>query len=344
MDKKIRVAITHGDTNGIGYEVILRAFEDPMMLDMCTPVIYGSPKAAGFHKKAMNIETQYNIISDAAEAKDGRVNLLAALDEEVRVEFGQPTEESDKAAKAAMQRAKEDMQKHLFDVLVLGPVVANPNPNREDRSLTIMLSDRVRIGQIFNRLPLNEVAQHLSVEKIVEKGQIFFKSLKRDFRVNNPRVAVLALNPQLGTEEEQVIAPAIAELEKQNMQAFGPYVAEEFFAKNMHEQFDGVLAMYDEQVAQPFSALAPEFGVRMKAGISAICTTTDHGPEFEMAGKGEADPTSLRHAIYTAVDMFRHRMDYDEPLANPLPKLYHEKREDGDKARFQMPRAKDIFK
>ena len=344
MDKKIRVAITHGDTNGIGYEVILRAFEDPMMLDMCTPVIYGSPKAAAFHKKAMNIETQYNIISDAAEAKEGRVNLLAALDEEVRVEFGQPTEESAKAAKAAMQRAKEDMQKHLFDVLVLGPVVPNPHPNREDKSLTIMLSDRVRIGQIFNRLPLNEVAQYLSVEKIVEKGQIFFKSLKRDFRVNNPRVAVLALNPQLGTEEEQVIAPAIAELEKQNMQAFGPYVAEEFFAKNMHEQFDGVLAMYDEQVAQPFSALAPEFGVRMKAGISAICTTTDHGPEFEMAGKGEADPTSLRHAIYTAVDMFRHRMDYDEPLANPLPKLYHEKREDGDKARFQMPRAKDIFK
>jgi 4-hydroxythreonine-4-phosphate dehydrogenase len=248
MDKKIRVAITHGDTNGIGYEVILRAFEDPMMLDMCTPIIYGSPKAAAFHRKAMEIETQYSIINDAADAKDGRVNLLAAYDEEVKVEFGQPTDESDKAAKAVMQRVKEDMQKHLFDVLVLGPVVPNANPNRDEKPLTIMLSERIRIGLLTNHLPIKEVAQSISTEKIVEKGSIFFKSLKRDFRVNNPRVAVLALNPQPGAEEEQVIAPAIAELEKQNMQAFGPYAAEEFFAKNLYEQFDGVLARSEDVV------------------------------------------------------------------------------------------------
>lgn len=344
MDKKIRVAITHGDTNGIGYEVILRAFEDPMMLDMCTPIIYGSPKAAAFHRKAMEIETQYSIINDAAEAKDGRVNLLAAYDEEVKVEFGQPTNESDKAAKAVMQRVKEDMQKHLFDVLVLGPVVPNANPNRDEKPLTIMLSERVRIGLLTNHLPIKEVAQSISVEKIVEKGTIFFKSLKRDFRVNNPRIAVLALNPQPGAEEEQMIAPAIAELEKQNMMAFGPYAAEEFFANNQYEHFDGVLAMYDDQGTLPFNALATEYGVKLKVGMTAICTTAVHGPEFEIAGKGIADATSLRHAIYTAVDMFRHRAEYDEPLANPLPKLYHEKREDGDKARFQMPRAKDIFK
>jgi outer membrane protein OmpA-like peptidoglycan-associated protein len=175
MDKKIRVAITHGDTNGIGYEVILRAFEDPMMLDMCTPIIYGSPKAAAFHRKAMEIETQYSIINDAAEAKDGRVNLLAAFDEEVKVDFGQPTDESDKAAKAVMQRVKEDMQKHLFDVLVLGPVVPNANPNRDEKPLTIMLSERVRIGLLTNHLPIKEVAQSISVEKIVEKPVSTFK-------------------------------------------------------------------------------------------------------------------------------------------------------------------------
>jgi len=343
-NKKIRVAITHGDTNGIGYEVILRAFEDPMMLDMCTPIIYGSPKAAAFHRKALDIETQYTIINDAAEAKDGRVNLLTTFDEEVKVDFGQPTDESDKAAKTAMQRAKEDMQKHLYDVLVLGPVVPNPAPNREDKSLTIMVCERTRIGLLTNHLPIKEVAQSISVEKIVDKGAIFAKSLKRDFRINNPRIAVLALNPQPGAEEEQTIVPAISELEKQNIQAFGPYAAEEFFAANMYEEFDGVLAMYDDQGTLPFNALATDFGVKLKAGISAICVTTNHGPEFEIAGKGMADATSLRHAIYTAVDMFRHRIEYDEPLANPLPKLYHEKREDGDKARFQMPRAKDIFK
>ena len=344
MDKKVRVAITHGDTNGIGYEVILRAFEDPMMLDMCTPIIYGSPKTATFHRKSMGIETQFTIIKSAEEAHDGKVNLLAAVDEEVHVEFGKPTEQSDRAAKAAMARAKEDMMKQLYDVLVQGPVVPNPNPNRDEKALTIMLSDRVRIGLLTTHLPIKEVAQAISVEKIVDKGKIFFNSLKRDFRVNNPRIAVLSLNPQPGAEEEQIIAPAIEELEKQNVQAFGPYYAEDFFAANMNEEFDGVLAMYDDQGMLPFNALSPEFGVKFKAGITAICVTTDHGPSFEIAGQGIADPTSLRQAIYTAVDMYRHRIDYDEPLANPLPKLYHEKREDGDKARFAMPRAKDIFK
>jgi 4-hydroxythreonine-4-phosphate dehydrogenase len=266
------------------------------------------------------------------------------MDEEVPVECGKPTEQSDRAAKAAMARAKEDMMKQLYDVLVLGPVVPNPNPNRDEKALTIMLSDRVRIGLLTTHLPIKEVAQAISVEKIVDKGKIFFNSLKRDFRVNNPRIAVLSLNPQPGAEEEQIIAPAIEELEKQNVQAFGPYYAEDFFAANMNEEFDGVLAMYDDQGMLPFNALSPEFGVKFKAGITAICVTTDHGPSFEIAGQGIADPTSLRQAIYTAVDMYRHRIDYDEPLANPLPKLYHEKREDGDKARFAMPRAKDIFK
>ena len=343
-NRRIRVAITHGDTNGIGYEVILRAFEDPMMLDVCTPIIYGSPKAAAFHRKAMEIETQFKIIKNAEEAKDGRLNLLATFDDEVKVDFGQPTEESDRVAKLAVARAKEDMQKHLFDVLVLGPVVPNPNPNREDKSLTIMLGGRVCIGLATTHLPIKEVAQSITVDKIVDKGQVFFKSLKRDFRINNPRIAILSLNPQPGAEEEQIIAPAVEALEKLKLQAFGPYAAEEFFAQNMYEQFDGVLAMYDDQGMLPFNALAPEYGVKLKAGITAICTTTHHGPSFDIAGKGVADPTSLRQAIYTAIDMYRHRLEYDEPMANPLPKLYHEKREDSEKARFAMPHAKDIFK
>ena len=343
-NRKIRVAITHGDTNGIGYEVILRAFEDPMMLDMCTPIIYGSPKVATFHRKAMEIETQFTIIKDAADVKEGRVNLLATFDEEVPVEFGKPTEASDRAAKLALTRAKEDLQKRLYDALVLGPVVPNPNPVREDKALTIMVNSNIRMGLLTNHLPISEVAQAISIEKIVEKGSIFFKSLRRDFRISIPRIAILALNPQPGTEEEQIIAPAIEELEKQNIQAFGPYYAEEFFANNMYEQFDGVLAMYDDQGLLAFNSLTAEYGIKLKAGITAVCTTTDHGPSFEIAGKGIADATSLRQAIYTAVDMFRNRENYDEPLANPLPKLYHEKREDGDKARFTLPRAKDIFK
>ena len=342
-DRKIRVAITHGDTNGIGYEVILKALEDPMMLELCTPIIYGSPKVAAYHRKAMELETQFCTINNAEDANSDKVNLLTTFDEEVKVEFGQPTDESAEAARKAMARAKEDLQKGLFDVLVTAPVKSNANPPREDRALTVMVSDLVRIGLVTTRLPLKEVPAAITVEKIVDKGTIFHTSLRRDFRISSPRIAILALNPQLGAEEEQVIKPAVEALETKGIQAFGPYVADEFFGNGLCYDFDGVLAMYADQGAVPFKTLAPEYGVKLKAGISAVVVTPDHGPAFDIAGKGQADEQSMRHAIYTAIDMFRHRLDYDEPLANPLPKLYHEKREDGDKARFAI-RAKDQFK
>ena len=335
-DRKIRVAITHGDTNGIGYEVILKTFEDPMMLELCTPIIYGSSKVAAYHRKALDIQVPYTVINHAEEAKDDHLNLLSTFDDEVKVEFGASTEESAAAARQALQCAKEDLQKGLYDVLVMAPVKPNPNPAKDEKALTVMLSDAVRIGLVTTHLPIKEVSQAITVEKIVAKGTIFNTSLKRDFRISNPRLAVLALNPQQGTEEQEIILPAIEELEKSGVQAFGPYVADEFFGQAMYHDFDGVLAMYDDQGVVPFKTLAPEYGVKLKAGISAICTTPDHGPEFEIAGKGIADPQSLRQAIYTAVDMFRFRERYDAPMAHPLPKLYHEKREDGDKARFAV--------
>ena len=342
-DKKIRVAITHGDTNGIGYEVILKTFEDPTMLEFCTPIIYGSPKVAAYHRKAMELETQYSVINNAEEANPNKLNLLATFDDDVKVEFGQPTAESAEAARKAMARAKEDLQKGLFDVLVTAPVKPNSNPPREDRALTMMVSDRVCIGLVTTHLPLKEVAASITVEKIVEKGTIFHNSLRRDFRISSPRIAVMAINPQMGSEEEQIVKPAIEALEKNGIQAFGPYLSLDFFGANLYYDFDGVLAMYDDQGVVPFKTLSQEYGVKLKAGISAIVVTPDQDPAFEIAGKGVADELSMRHAIYTAIDMFRHRAEYDAPMANPLPKLYHEKKEDGDKARFAI-RAKDQFK
>ena len=342
-DKKIRVAITHGDTNGIGYEVILKTFEDPTMLEFCTPIIYGSPKVAAYHRKAMELETQYSVINNAEEANPNKLNLLATFDDDVKVELGQPTEESAVAARKAMARAKEDLQKGLFDVLVTAPVKPNSNPPREDRALTMMVSDRVCIGLVTTHLPLKEVAASITVEKIVEKGTIFHNSLRRDFRISSPRIAVMAINPQMGSEEEQIVKPAIEALEKNGIQAFGPYLSLDFFGANLYYDFDGVLAMYDDQGVVPFKTLSQEYGVKLKAGISAIVVTPDQDPAFEIAGKGVADELSMRHAIYTAIDMFRHRAEYDAPMANPLPKLYHEKKEDGDKARFAI-RAKDQFK
>ena len=333
-ENKIRVAITHGDTNGIGYEIILKAFEDPMMLELCTPIIYGSPKVATYHRNAMKLETPFSIIAKAEDAREGKLNLLATFDDEVKVDLGTPTPESADAARKALQRAKEDLKQGLYDVLVQAPVVSSGTPDREDRSLLVMFADDIRIALVTNRLPLKEVAQSITQESIIQKATLFHTSLKRDFRINNPRMAVLALNPQPGTEEKEIIQPAIEALEKNSIQAYGPYTADDFFGQRLQDNFDGILAMYDDQGNVPFKTLAMEFGVKMKTGFPFVITTPDHGPAFDIAGKGEADPASLRHAIYAAIDIFRNRKNYDDPLKNPLPKLYHEKKEEGDKVRF----------
>ena len=206
-----------------------------------------------------------------------------------------------------------------------------------------MFANDIRIALATNHLPLKDVATSITSDKLVEKCRLLHTSLKRDFRINNPRIAVLALNPQLGAEEENIISPALKTVEEAGIQAYGPFTADDFFGNGMQHSFDGILAMYDDQGNVPFKTLAHEFGVKMKAGFPFVITTPDQDPSFDIAGKGIADPVSLRHAIYAAIDIFRNRAHYDEPLANPLPKLYHEKREDSEKARFAV-RAKDQFK
>ena len=342
-NRKIRVAITHGDTNGIGYEIILKAFEDTGMLDLCTPIIYGNPKIATYHRNTLQLETPFSIISKAEDAHPDRLNMLATFDEEVKVEFGSSTPESAEAARKAMQRAKEDLKNGLYDVLVQAPVVSSHTPDPNDKSLLIMFADDIRIALATNHLPLKDVAANITSDKLVEKCRMFHTSLKRDFRINNPRIAVLALNPQLGAEEENIISPALKTVEEAGIQVYGPFTADDFFGNGLQNGFDGILAMYDDQGNVPFKTLATEFGVKMKTGFPFVITTPDHDPCFDIAGKGIANPASLRHAIYAAIDIFRNRIHYDEPMANPLPKLYHEKREDGDKARFAV-KAKDQFK
>ena len=342
-NRKIRVAITHGDTNGIGYEIILKAFEDVGMLELCTPIIYGNPKIATYHRNALQLETPFTIIKNAEDARPDKLNMLATFDDEVKVELGAPTPESAEAARKALQRAKEDLKNGLYDVLVQAPVVSSNTPDLDDKSLLIMFANDIRIALATNHLPLKDVATSITSDKLVEKCRLLHTSLKRDFRINNPRIAVLALNPQLGAEEENIISPALKTVEESGIQAYGPFIADDFFGNGLLQNFDGILAMYDNQGNVPFKTLATEFGVKMKAGFPFVITTPNQDPCFDIAGKGIADPASLRHAIYAAIDIFRNRAHYDEPLANPLPKLYHEKREDSEKARFAV-RAKDQFK
>ena len=366
QERKIRVAITHGDTNGVGYEVILKVFADPAMFELCTPIIYGSPKTAAYHRKALNLETSFSIINNAEEARDGRLNLLTCFDEDVKVEMGVPSKEAGEAALKALDRAMTDYRSGLYDVLVTAPInkatIQSPGflfPGHTEyietsvgegkKALMILMNDVLRVALVTTHLPIKDVAKAITKDSIIEKATILQESLRRDFRISCPRIAVLALNPHagddglLGTEEKDIILHAVEELAAKDIQAFGPYPADGFFGAGTYESFDGDLAMYHDQGLAPFKTIAHDNGVNYTAGLPIVRTSPDHGTAFDIAGQGKADENSMRQAIYTAIDIFRNRQNYDEPLANPLPKLFHEKREEGDKARFTV-RPKDMFK
>ena len=364
-ERKIRVAITQGDTNGVGYEVILKVFSDPNILELCTPIIYGSPKIASYHRKALNLEVPYTIINHAEEARDGRVNLLACFDDEIKIEMGQPSQEAGAAALKALDRAMTDYRSELYDVLVTAPInkatIQSPgfhfpghteyietSVGEGEKALMILMNETLRVALVTTHLPIKDIAKAITKEGIIEKATIFHKALKRDFRISSPRIAVLSLNPHagdnglLGSEEKDIILPAIEELADKGIQAFGPFAADGFFGSGAYDHFDGVLAMYHDQGLAPFKTIALESGVNYTAGLPIVRTSPDHGTAYDIAGKGVADENSMRQAIFTAIDVFRNRQFYDEPLQNPLPKLFHEKREDGDKARFARP--KDMFR
>ena len=360
-NQNVRVAITHGDTNGIGYELIFTAFAEPEMLELCTPIIYGSPKVAAYYRKAMNLPGQFSIIQKAEDAQDGRINLLAAVEEEVKVDMGMPTPESGQAAVKALDRAMTDYRNGLYDVLVTAPI-NNGNAQIENypfqghkkyietclgegkKGLSILVGGNLRIASVTEKTPLKEVAAGITTDAIVEKVTLMQQTLKRDFMITNPRIAVLSLNPKsnedtsCGIEEREVIIPAIDALAEKGVQAFGPYASDEFFGQGYFADFDGVMAMYHDQATIPFHSLYTEDGVIYTAGLPIIRTTADVTPSFSIAGTGHADETSFRHAIYLAIDAFRHRNDYDEASANPLPKLYHEKRDESEKVRFSIPK------
>lgn len=366
-EKKIRVAITHGDTNGVGYEMILRAFEDSTMLELCTPIIYGSAKVAEYYINRLKMEeVQINQINDASEARPGRLNLLDCFgNEEIPVMQGEATRESGLAALKALQRAVDDYKKGTFDVLVTAPVnrstmdgfnghadFLEKQLNEGSKGLSVLLNDDFRVALVTNNLAIKDIPESITKQRIVEKGILFSQILRRDLRVSNPRIAVLSLNPRcgedgaLGDEEQEIIVPAIKELEENGIQAFGPYATDNFFGQGDYYRFDGVLAMYHDQGMIPFKTLSPEEGIRFTGGLSIVRTapaiaamqgTMGHHTPTSDAIMGQAFANSLRHSIYTATDVLNNRRNYDEPLKNPLPKLYHEKRDDSEKVRFRSP-------
>lgn len=356
-NNKIRVGITHGDLNGIGYEVILKIFADPAMAELCVPVLYGSPKALAYHRKALEINANYQIVNSSDEFVEDKLNVVACMEDEVKIEFGKPSPESGKAALVALERALNDYREGVIDVLVTAPINKHSIQGDDFRfpghteyiqervgegneALMILMNDMLRVALVTTHLPLKDIAQAVTREAIEHKVRIFQQSLKRDFGYSNPRIAVLALNPHagedglLGAEEQDVIAPAIAAMEGEGVLCFGPFAADGFFGSRAYEHYDGVLAMYHDQGLAPFKALAMSDGVNFTAGLPIVRTSPSHGTAYDIAGQGVADPSSFRQAIYTAIDVLRNRKRYDENHANPLRKQYHERRDDSDKLKL----------
>lgn len=349
-NRMIKVGITQGDINGIGYEVILKTLADARFVELCTPVVYGSAKVAAYHRKALEMEpVNFNIVTSAQQVVDGQNNLINCIDEEIKVEIGHATEQVGPAAYAALERAVADLSEGLIDVLVTAPINKHtmqlPDFNfpghteylqerlgeEGDKALMILLNDTLRIALATGHMPLSQVAGSLSQESILEKLQIFEHSLSHDFAVYKPRIAVLSLNPHagendmLGKEESEIIRPAIEEAKKKGILCFGPYAADGFFGTEHYRKFDGVLAMYHDQGLAPFKALAMENGVNYTAGLPYVRTSPDHGTAYDIAGKGLASEESFRQAIYTALDVFRRRIADDIAHASPLRRQYIDK-------------------
>lgn len=356
-NRKIRVGITHGDINGVGYEVILKTFSDPTMLELCTPVVYGSPKVAAYYRKAMEIQTSFSIVNSAEEVQDGRVNVVNCIEEELKVELTKPTPEAGKTALAALERALADYREGLFDVLVTAPI--NKHTIQSDvfhfpghteyieervgegqKALMILLKGDFRVALVTGHVPVRDIAGELTKELIMEKMEIFHRSLKKDFGIDNPRIAVFSLNPHagdnglLGTEEQEVIIPAMKEMIARGVQCFGPYPADGFMGSGNYTHFDGILAMYHDQGLAPFKALAMDEGVNFTAGLPIVRTSPAHGTAYDIAGKGIASEDSFRQAVYVAMDVFRNRAWEKEISARPLRKQYYEKRDDSDKLKL----------
>lgn len=341
MARKLIVGITQGDGNGIGYEVIIKALADERMLDLCTPVIYGSSKIFGFYKKQIHNIDQINtnVISSAKDVHQKRVNIVNCLPDNVFVEPGQPTPESAKSAMTSLERAVQDIKDGYIDVLVTAPINKRAMAGEGfgytghteylekqfgvDEVAMIMVCDRLKVGVVTGHIPLKDVCASITTEKILKKLRLMQTSLQRDFGIDAPKIAVLGLNPHcgdgglLGDEEQQIILPAVNQANEEGIMAFGPYSPDGFFGCN-YSRFDAVLAMYHDQGLTPFKALAFEEGVNYTAGLPVVRTSPDHGTAYEMAGRDLADPRSMKAAIFTAIDIFNRRAGHDELVANRM--------------------------
>ncbi len=337
----IKVGITQGDINGIGYEVIFKTLADNRIFESFTPVIYGSSKVAAYHRKALNIPNfSLNSIKDIGEAHSKRINIINCLDDNIRVELGKSTTIGGEAAFNALELAVKDLKDGKIDVLVTAPI--NKKNIQSDsfnfpghteyleqqaegsKALMLMVSDIMKVGVVAGHVPLKDVPSKITKESILAKLRTLNETLTMDFSIRKPRVAVLGLNPHagdqgvLGTEEQDIIIPALDEAKQEGIMALGPYPADGLFGSEQFKNFDAILAMYHDQGLAPFKALTFSKGVNYTAGLPFIRTSPDHGTAFDIAGQDKANFDSFRQAVYLAIDVCNNRRENKELRKNPL--------------------------
>ena len=361
-DYRLKIGITQGDVNGVGWEVILRTFADQRIAELFTPVIYGSLNAAKHYMSILDKEdygVQFNVVKSADDARRGKINLVDTGD--ATPQPGVPSAEGGKAAVEALEAAVADLREGAIDAMVTAPINKETAQSETFRftghtefmaahldgePMMIMCSDRLRVGLVTIHIPVAEVSRNITKEKIISSLSTLRQSLKEDFGIVEPRIAVLSLNPHageggmLGTEEQEIIKPAIVEAFEQGTLAFGPFPADGLFAGGGYSKYDAVLAMYHDQGLTPFKTLSPD-GVNYTAGLSAVRTSPDHGTAYDIAGKGVADAQSMRNAIYTAIDIVRNREEWADWTARPLQHFEREKDRDISVKDLKLPEAEE---
>lgn len=351
----VRVGISIGDINGIGPEVIMKALEDARMLLDCTPIIYGSPKVFSFYKKEIDVqEFNYQTVPSAAEANNRKINVINVISAEPEFALGQATQTGGKYAMESLEQATQDLASGKIDVLVTAPISKDAMAKAgfkfpghteyladlagEEDALMLLVSNALRVGLVTSHIPLKEVSETITVDKVLAKIRAFSASLNKDFALTRPKVAVFGVNPhagengKMGSEEQDVIIPAIAKAQAEGILAYGPYSADGFFGSGAIGQYDGVLAMYHDQGLAAFKALAFDDGVNFTAGLPIIRTSPDHGTAFDIVGKDKASGQSMRSAIYLAIDIHRNHQMHKEISADPLAFSPKEERR-GDRRR-----------
>lgn len=340
---KIRIGISIGDINGIGLEVILKTLSDERIVNYFVPVIYGSSKVISYHKNIVQVESfLFNTIRSPEEIEEDKVNIINCWKENVSIKLGKVTEQGGKYAFLSLEQAVEDLKKGIIDGLVTAPInkkamqlTGFPFPGHTEyltqafdvkESLMFLVNDTLRVGLVTNHLPIRAIPKAITEDHILEKIEIMYETLKIDFGIDFPRIAVLALNPHagdgglIGDEEYNIIIPAIERAKARDILAIGPYPADGFFGSGQYKKFDGILAMFHDQGLIPFKTLSFGSGVNYTAGLPVVRTSPDHGTAYDIAGTNMADPTSFRTALFLAFDIIRNRRQYMQMHENPLKK------------------------